>query len=163
VIRAGERFAISLTVNGEERQAETETGTLLAELLRDGLGLKATHVGCLTGDCGACTVLLDGLAVKACCVLAATADGAGVVTLEGLGTPEALHPLQEIFWERHAFQCGFCLPGMIFSSLELLGEEPDPSEDEVRRALSGSLCRCTGYQTQVEAVLEAARVLRATR
>jgi carbon-monoxide dehydrogenase small subunit len=157
---AGERLAVSLTVNGEPRRAEATTATLLVEFLRDGLGLKGTHVGCLTGDCGACTVLLDGLAVKACCVLAATVDGAEVVTLEGLGTPEALHPLQQLFWDRHAFQCGFCLPGMIFSTLELLNEEPDPTEADVRRALSGNLCRCTGYQTQVAAVLEAARTLR---
>ncbi len=153
-------LAVSLTVNGEARQTDAESGLLLVELLRDRLGLKASHIGCLTGDCGACTVMLDGLAVKACCVLAATADGSDVVTLEGLGTPESLHPLQRIFWEQHAFQCGFCLPGMIFSTLELLTEDPTPSEEAVRRALSGNLCRCTGYQAQVLAVLAAARTLR---
>jgi len=160
VTQTGELLPISLTVNGERKDGETEAAVLLVEFLRDSLGLKATHVGCLTGDCGACTVLLDGLAVKACCVLAVTADGAEVVTLEGLATPEGLHPLQEIFWKQHAFQCGFCLPGMIFAAHELLEEVADPSEEDVRCALSGNLCRCTGYQTQVTAVLDAARTIR---
>jgi aerobic carbon-monoxide dehydrogenase small subunit len=158
VIPASERQAISLNVNGEQREVEVESTTLLVDLVRDGLALKATHAGCYTGDCGACTVRLDGAAVKACCVLAATADGSDLVTLEGLGTPDALHPLQELFWARHAFQCGFCLPGMIFSALELLENEPKPAEADVRRALDGTLCRCTGYQNQVAAVLEASQL-----
>ena len=159
-IPAGGSAPVRLTVNGRAREAQVEPGLLLVDLLRDRLALKDTHVGCLTGDCGACTVLLDGRSVKACTVLAGSAQGTEVTTLEGLGTPDHLHPVQRAFWEGHGFQCGFCLPGMVLAAVELLGQNPDPTEVEVRDALSGNLCRCTGYQTQVAAVLAAAQRLR---
>jgi aerobic-type carbon monoxide dehydrogenase small subunit (CoxS/CutS family) len=160
VIPAGGRAPIRLTVNGDERRVEVEPGLLLVDLLRDGLGLKGTHTGCLTGDCGACTVLLDGRSAKACTVLAASAAGATVTTLEGLARNGELHPVQRAFWEEHGFQCGFCLPGMVLAAVELLEASPTPDESEVRRALSGTLCRCTGYQSQVAAVLAASRAPR---
>jgi aerobic-type carbon monoxide dehydrogenase small subunit (CoxS/CutS family) len=160
VIPAGQRAPIRLTVNGDERRVEVEPGLLLVDLLRDGLGLKGTHTGCLTGDCGACTVLLDGRSAKACTVLAASAAGATVTTLEGLARNGELHPVQRAFWEEHGFQCGFCLPGMVLAAVELLEASPTPDESEVRRALSGTLCRCTGYQSQVAAVLAASRAPR---
>jgi aerobic-type carbon monoxide dehydrogenase small subunit (CoxS/CutS family) len=159
-IPAGGRAPVRLTVNGRACEAQVESGLLLVDLLRDHLGLKGTHVGCLTGDCGACTVLLDGRSAKACTVLAGSAQGAEVITLEGLGTPAGLHPVQQAFWECHGFQCGFCLPGMVFAAVELLEENADPTAAEVKDALSGNLCRCTGYQPQVAAVLAAARRMR---
>jgi len=152
--------SIHLVVNGKDCPEDVEPGLLLLDLLRDRLALKGTHAGCLTGDCGACTVLLDGRSAKSCTVLAATVDGASVITIEGLGTPDALHPVQQAFWDQHGFQCGFCLPGMVLAAVELLGEDPEPSEAEIRHALSGTLCRCTGYQNQVAAVLAAARIIR---
>lgn len=154
---------VRLTVNGSEREVDVEPGLLLVELLRDRLGLKGTHVGCSTGDCGACTVRFDGRIVKACTILAGTASGSDVTTIEGIGTLDALHPVQQAFWDMHGFQCGFCLPGMIFSAIELLDERPAPTEAEIRRALSGNLCRCTGYQSQVGAVLAAAEKLQESR
>jgi carbon-monoxide dehydrogenase small subunit len=160
-IPAGGRIAVRLTVNGQAREVDVEPGLLLVDLLRDRLGLKGTHAGCLTGDCGACTVLLDGRSAKACTVLAASARDACVTTLEGLGGPERLHPVQQAFWDEHGFQCGFCLPGMVLAAVELLEDDRDPTEAEVRHALSGTLCRCTGYQSQIAAVLAAARRLRA--
>jgi carbon-monoxide dehydrogenase small subunit len=153
--------SIHLVVNGKDCREDVEPGLLLLDLLRDRLGLKGTHAGCLTGDCGACTVFLDGRSAKSCTVLAATVDGADVTTIEGLGTPGALHPVQQAFWDQHGFQCGFCLPGMVLAAVELLGENPDPSEAEIRLALSGTLSPCTGYQNQVAAVLAAARSARA--
>ena len=153
---------VSLNVNGVERQLDVEPRLLLVYALRDRLGLTGTHVGCDTTNCGACTVHLDGRAVKSCTVLTVQADGAAVTTIEGLGTEEHLHPVQEAFWNDHALQCGFCTPGMIMASAALLADNPNPSEDEVRHALDGNLCRCTGYHNIVKAVLDAAASKSAT-
>jgi len=147
---------VSLNVNGTEYHLDVEPRVLLVHALRDHLGLTGTHVGCDTSNCGACTVHLDGRAVKSCTVLAVQADGAAVTTIEGLGTEEDLHPVQEAFWNDHALQCGFCTPGMIMAAAALLAENPNPSENEVRHALDGNLCRCTGYHNIVKAVLDAA-------
>jgi carbon-monoxide dehydrogenase small subunit len=148
---------VRLQVNGEDHEVEVEARLLLVHLLRDKLGLTGTHVGCDTSNCGACTVHLDGQAVKSCTVLAVQADGAQVTTIEGIGHPDALHPMQSAFWESHGLQCGYCTPGMIMAATDLLRRNPDPSEDEVREALEGNLCRCTGYHNIVKAVLAAAR------
>ena len=153
--RAGE-LRISLTVNGERRVVEVEPRLLLAHLLREGLALRGTHLGCDTTSCGACTVLVDGEPVKSCTVLAVQADGREVTTVEGLGTPSELDPVQEGFSREHGLQCGFCTPGMMLTARALLDRDPDPSEEDVRWALSGNLCRCTGYQNIVKAVLWAA-------
>ena len=148
---------ITLTVNGVRHEAEVEPRTLLVDFLRDDLDLTGTKIGCVTSVCGACTVHLDGRAVKSCTVLAVQADGADVTTIEGLATRGALHPLQEAFWEQHGLQCGFCTPGMIMTGVELLGSNGDRLTDpEIRRGLEGNLCRCTGYQNIVAAVREAA-------
>lgn len=156
-IPASGSVEVDVTVNGVVHKVEVEPGLLLVELVRDRLGLKGTHAGCLTGDCGACTVLIDGRSAKACTVLAGSASGAAVTTIEGLAPAGSLHPVQQAFWDQHGFQCGFCLPGMVLTAVELLRETPDPDEGDVRRALNGNLCRCTGYQGQVAAVLAAAR------
>jgi carbon-monoxide dehydrogenase small subunit len=148
---------VGLKVNGVERQLEVEPRLLLVHALRDNLGLTGTHVGCDTSNCGACTVHLDGRAVKSCTVLAVQADGAEVTTIEGLGSEDQLHPLQEAFWNDHGLQCGYCTPGMIMAAAGLLAENPNPTEDEVRHALEGNLCRCTGYHNIVKAVLDAAK------
>jgi aerobic carbon-monoxide dehydrogenase small subunit len=148
---------VSLTVNGVPRSQEVEPRLLLVHLIRDHLGLTGTHVGCDTSNCGACTVHLNGEAVKSCTVLAAQADGAEVTTIEGLGTENDLHPMQEAFWEHHGLQCGYCTPGMIMAASDLIARNPDPSEEEVREALAGNLCRCTGYHNIVKAVLSAAK------
>ena len=147
---------ISITVNGKVRKAHVEPRTLLVHFLREHLNLTGTHVGCDTSQCGACTVLLDGRAVKSCTVLAVQADGAGVTTIEGLSTNGKLHPLQEGFRQEHGLQCGFCTPGMIMSAVDLLSRNPDPSDAEIRSALEGNLCRCTGYHNIVKAVRYAA-------
>jgi carbon-monoxide dehydrogenase small subunit len=147
---------VQITVNGERHESEVEPRLLLVHYLRDTLGLTGTHVGCDTSNCGACTVHLNGEAVKSCTVLAVQADGAEVTTVEGLGREGALHPLQEGFWEHHGLQCGYCTPGMIMAAADLLAREPDPSEAEIREALAGNLCRCTGYQNIVKAVQAAA-------
>jgi aerobic carbon-monoxide dehydrogenase small subunit len=152
----GATVRVAVSVNGERREAEVEARTLLVHWLRDGLGLTGTHVGCDTSNCGACTVHLNGEAVKSCTVLAAQADGAEVTTIEGLGTGDDLHPLQEAFWEHHGLQCGYCTPGMIMAAADLLERNADPSEQEVRHALEGNLCRCTGYHNIVKAVMSAA-------
>jgi aerobic carbon-monoxide dehydrogenase small subunit len=151
---------VSLDVNGTTYEREVEPRLLLVHFLRDELGLTGTHVGCDTSNCGACTVHLDGAAVKSCPVLAVQADGAKVTTIEGLGSPDDLHPVQEAFWEHHGLQCGFCTPGMIMAAADLLERNPDPSEQEVREALAGNLCRCTGYHNIVKAVLAAAKAPR---
>ena len=151
------RVTVRLTVNGTEQEIDVEPRRLLVHALRDDLGLTGTHVGCDTSSCGACTVHLNGLAVKSCTILAAQADGARITTIEGLGEEDALHPLQEAFWNEHGLQCGYCTPGMIMAAAALLAEDPDPSEAEVRRALDGNLCRCTGYHNIVRAVLGAAQ------
>jgi aerobic carbon-monoxide dehydrogenase small subunit len=144
--------AISVTVNGQERSAEVEPRLLLVHFLRQTLGLTGTHVGCDTTSCGACTVLLDGTPIKSCTFLAVQADGREVTTVEGLLREGELHPIQEGFKEEHGLQCGFCTPGMMLTATALLAENPNPSEDEIRWALSGNVCRCTGYQNIVKAV-----------
>jgi carbon-monoxide dehydrogenase small subunit len=151
---------VVLVVNGEQRSLEVEARTLLVHALRDGLGLTGAHIGCDTSQCGACTVLLDGRAVKSCTLLALQAADAEVTTIEGLGADGELHPLQQAFVEHHGLQCGFCTPGMILVAADLLARDPDPGSDAVRHALRGNLCRCTGYQTIVESVRAAAKALR---
>jgi carbon-monoxide dehydrogenase small subunit len=154
------RTEIALVINGETRELEVEGRTLLVHALRDGLGLTGTHVGCDTSQCGACTVLLGGRAVKSCTVLALQADGAEVTTIEGLASGDGLHPLQQAFVDHHGLQCGFCTPGMILTAADLLAREPDPDDETIRRALRGNYCRCTGYQTVVESVRAAGAALR---
>jgi carbon-monoxide dehydrogenase small subunit len=151
---------VTVTVNGEQTVVEVEPRLLLAHLLRQGLGLTGTHIGCDTTNCGACTVLVDGAAVKSCTMLAVQTDGREVRTVEGMAQASELHPVQEGFREEHALQCGFCTPGMMLSAMALLERNPDPTEEEVRWALSGNLCRCTGYQNIVKAVLWAAAKMR---
>ena len=152
---------ITITVNDQPRSAEVEPRTLLVGFLRDHLGLTGTHVGCETSQCGACTVLLDGQAVKSCTVLAAQADGRAVTTIEGLAPRGTLHPVQQAFWEEHGLQCGYCTPGMVLSAVALLQEDPDPDERTIRHALEGNLCRCTGYQGIVASIQAAAQKLAA--
>ncbi|MFL5802032.1 MAG: (2Fe-2S)-binding protein [Roseiflexaceae bacterium] len=151
---------ISVTINGKTHQSEVEPRTLLVQYLRDTLGLTGTHIGCDTSQCGACTVIMDGVSVKSCTVLAAQADGAQITTIEGLAQDGNLHPLQEGFWERHGLQCGFCTPGMIMSAYDLLQRNASPTEDEIRHALEGNLCRCTGYHNIVRSVQYAAAKMR---
>jgi len=148
---------VTLEVNGVRQSADVEPRLLLVHMLRDKLGLTGTHVGCDTSNCGACTVHINGEAVKSCTVLAVQADGAQVRTIEGMGSEGSLHPLQEAFWEHHGLQCGYCTPGMIMAAAHLLDTNPEPSEEDVREALAGNLCRCTGYHNIVKAVLSAAR------
>lgn len=150
---------IDLLVNGRGVRATVEPRLLLSDFLRHEVGLTGTHVGCEHGVCGACTVLLDGEAVRSCLLLAVQADGREVTTVESLGTPEALHPLQQAFRDSHGLQCGFCTPGILMTLLGFLERNPQPTEDEVRHALSGNLCRCTGYQNIVDATLGASRAL----
>jgi aerobic carbon-monoxide dehydrogenase small subunit len=147
---------ISLTVNGMQTSHEVEPRLLLVHYLRDVLGLTGTHIGCDTSQCGACTVMLNGVAVKSCTILAVQADGAEILTIEGMGTEDQLHPIQEGFWEEHGLQCGFCTPGMIMAAHQLLQRNPNPSEAEIRWGLEGNLCRCTGYPHIVKAVQYAA-------
>jgi carbon-monoxide dehydrogenase small subunit len=155
---------IQVQVNGKTHESKVEPRLLLVHYLREVLGLTGTHVGCETSICGACTVLLDGRAVKSCTVLAVQANGAAVTTIEGLAATQkngsGLHPVQEGFWEKHGLQCGYCTPGMILSSVELLNMNANPSENEIRHALSGNLCRCTGYQHIVQAVQYAAEKMK---
>jgi carbon-monoxide dehydrogenase small subunit len=153
--------AIELTVNGERREATVEPRMLLVHLLRDAFGLTGTHVGCDTSSCGACTVLYDGNAVKSCTLFAVQAAGHDIVTIEGVGTADALHPMQAAFWSAHGLQCGFCTPGMIVSAIDLLQHNPDPSDEEIRVGLEGNLCRCTGYENIVKAVRAAGVAMRA--
>jgi aerobic carbon-monoxide dehydrogenase small subunit len=148
---------VTVKINGVEQTREVEPRLLLVDLLRDVAGLTGTHVGCDTSICGACTVILNGAAVKSCTVLTVQADGADILTIEGLAQEEKLHPLQEAFWECHGLQCGFCTPGMILSAYQLLKRNPQPAEAEIRHALDGNLCRCTGYQHIVDAVQMAAK------
>jgi aerobic carbon-monoxide dehydrogenase small subunit len=147
---------VRLNVNGTEHELDVEPRLLLVHALRDNLGLTGTHVGCDTSNCGACTVHMDGMAVKSCTVLAAQADDAEITTIEGLGTEDNLHPMQEAFWNNHGLQCGYCTPGMIMSASALLARNPNPTEQEVRLGLEGNLCRCTGYHNIVKSVLDAA-------
>jgi carbon-monoxide dehydrogenase small subunit len=151
---------ISLTVNGTAHTAECEDRTLLVELLREQLGLTGTHVGCDTSQCGCCTIHLDGEAVKSCTMLAVQAQGARITTIEGLAQGETLHPVQAAFSACHGLQCGFCTPGMIMASADLLRRHPDPTDDQIREGLAGNLCRCTGYVNIVAAVKSAAQILK---
>jgi carbon-monoxide dehydrogenase small subunit len=154
-------FAISVTVNGTSYQRSVDPRTLLSDFLRYDLGLTGTHVGCEHGVCGACTVLLDGEAVRSCLLFAPQVDGHEILTVEGLGTLDDLHPLQEAFRETHALQCGFCTPGILTTLLPYLKENPNPTEEEIREAISGNLCRCTGYQHIIDAVKLAAENMNA--
>jgi carbon-monoxide dehydrogenase small subunit len=151
---------LSLTINGEHREDDVDPRTLLVHYIRDIAGLTGTHVGCETSLCGACTIHLNGQAVKSCTILAVQAEGAQLTTIEGLATEGGLHPLQEGFWEEHGLQCGYCTPGMIMASAELLKRTQSPSEAEIREALEGNLCRCTGYQHIINAIQHAAVKLR---
>ena len=147
---------VRLTVNGEQHEVQVEPRLLLVHLLRDTLGLTGTHVGCDTSNCGACTVHLDGESAKSCTVLAVQADGHEVKTIEGMADGATLHPLQQAFWDQHGLQCGFCTPGMIMQAAWFLGENPDPTEEEIRWGISGNLCRCTGYVNIVKSIQQAA-------
>jgi len=148
---------VSLTVNGKRRTAHVEPRTLLVHFLREQLNLTGTHVGCDTSQCGACNVLVDGRSAKSCTIFAVQADGSEVTTIEGLAEGDRLHPLQEAFWEEHGLQCGYCTPGMIMSSVNLLADNPAPTEHEIREGISGNFCRCTGYQHIINAIARAAR------
>jgi carbon-monoxide dehydrogenase small subunit len=151
---------LHVTINGTARDAEVEPRMLLVHYIREALGLTGTHIGCDTTSCGACTVLLDGRAVKSCTIFAVQANGGELMTVEGLASGTTLHPLQEGFWAEHGLQCGFCTPGMLMSSYWLLQRNPDPTEEEIRTAISGNLCRCTGYVNIVKAIQFAAAKLR---
>ena len=151
--------SVTLTVNGQRRTADVEPRTLLVHLLREQLDLTGTHIGCDTNQCGACTVLIEGKAVKSCSVLAVQVEGRRVTTIEGLGTGNALHPLQQAFWEKHGLQCGFCTPGVIMMAAEFLQTTSKPDEEQIRHALEGNMCRCTGYQNIVAAIQTAASMM----
>jgi len=155
--------SVRLTVNRQQREGRCEPRKLLVDFLREDLGLTGTHVGCEHGVCGACTVLVDGLAARSCLMLAVQANGASLLTVEGLMTGDKLHPLQQAFHEHHGLQCGFCTPGMLLAALDFLNTNPSPTELEIRQGLSAVLCRCTGYQGIVKAVAAAAVTLRETR
>jgi aerobic carbon-monoxide dehydrogenase small subunit len=148
---------VVMTINGTKQDHDVEPRVLLTEFIRDFVGLTGTNVGCDTSSCGACTVLLDGESVKSCTVLAVQADGAAITTIEGLADHGTLHPMQEAFRDNHALQCGFCTPGMVMAALSLLQDNPDPTEEQVRMGLEGNMCRCTGYQNIVKAILAAAQ------
>ena len=152
--------SLSLTVNGKAVRAEVDPRTLLVDFIRNHLALTGTHVGCDTGQCGACTVLVDGNAVKACTILAAQAEGAKVTTIEGLATDGTMHPMQAAFKECHGLQCGFCTPGMVLSAIDLVQRHPNLDEKAIREGLEGNLCRCTGYQNIVKAVAQGASAMR---
>ncbi len=154
------QYPVSVSVNGARRKHQVDARLLLVHYLRETLGLTGTNVGCDTSQCGSCTVLMDGRAVKSCTVLTVQADGASVTTIEGLAQNGKLHPLQDAFWEKHGLQCGYCTPGMILTACNLLAKNPKPSEAQIRHGLEGNLCRCTGYQNIVAAVQEAATRMR---
>ncbi len=153
------KHTINVTVNGQSFQQEVDARLLLVHFIRENLDLTGTHIGCDTTSCGACTILLDGQAVKSCTLFAVQADGSEIETIEGVASNGQLHPLQEGFWERHGLQCGYCTPGMIMSAKYLLSKNPNPTEDEIRWAISGNLCRCTGYNKIVEAIQYASQKL----
>jgi len=151
---------VSLTVNGKAVSADVEARTLLVQLLRENLSLTGTHVGCDTSQCGACVVLVDGKSVKSCTMLAAQCDGSDVTTIESLAKGSTLHPMQEAFRENHGLQCGFCTPGMVMSALDLVQNNADPSETEIREWLEGNICRCTGYHNIVKSIMDGAKAMR---
>ncbi len=153
---------ITMRINGVAHSATVDVRTTLVDFIREYAGLTGTHVGCEHGVCGACTILMDGAPVRSCLLFAVQADGAEITTVEALGTPERLHPIQEAFRDHHGLQCGFCTPGFLMTAVAFLRDTPDPTDDEIREALTGNLCRCTGYQGIVEAVRDAARRLRAS-
>lgn len=155
------KHQVTITVNGQSYTREIESRLLLVHFIREELGLTGTHIGCDTTNCGACTVLMDGKAVKSCTVFAMTANGKSVETIEGVAQGGVLHPLQEGFWEKHGLQCGYCTPGMILSAKYLLSQNANPTEDEIRHGISGNLCRCTGYNKIVEAIQYAAEKINA--
>jgi carbon-monoxide dehydrogenase small subunit len=156
--------SIEVTVNEKAYRLDVDTRMVLADMIRDELRLTGTHVGCGTGSCGACTVLLDGRTVKSCCILAVDVDGQRITTIEGISAgAQALHPVQEAFVENQGLQCGYCTPGMILSAMQLLENNPNPSEDEIRHGIAGNLCRCTGYQFIVQSIQDAAKRLQAGR
>ena len=152
---------ISVTVNGRKHEAEVESRRLLVDFLREDLGLKGTHIGCEHGVCGTCTVLMGGETIRSCITFAVQADGAELTTVEGLATEGRMHPLQEAFWEKQGLQCGYCTPGMLLRAYEILRENPDPSREQVRAGIASNLCRCTGYQFILDAVLDGAERMRA--
>jgi carbon-monoxide dehydrogenase small subunit len=152
-------IAVSMTVNGKQVSGEVEERTLLVHFLRESLQLTGTHVGCDTSQCGACVVHVDGMSVKSCTMLAAQADGSEVTTIEGLADGDSLHPMQEAFRDNHGLQCGFCTPGMIMSAVDLLKNNPNPTEEEIRHHLEGNLCRCTGYHNIVKSIQQAAQTM----
>ncbi len=152
---------VTLSINGASHTVQVEPRTLLTHVLRDDLDLTGTHIGCDTSQCGACTVLIDGHAVKSCTVLAVQAEGAEITTIEGIGSAANMHPLQQAFWQHHGLQCGFCTPGMILTAIDFLGSNSDPSDGEIREALEGNFCRCTGYQNIVASISAAASTMRA--
>jgi aerobic carbon-monoxide dehydrogenase small subunit len=156
-----QRMPVKLSVNGQNYRREVEPRKLLVHFIREDLGLTGTNVGCDTTTCGSCTVMMDGLAVKSCNVLAVQAEGATITTVEGLAQGGELHPLQEGFWEEHGLQCGFCTPGFLMAAVQLLEDNPDPSEEEIRHALDGNYCRCTGYHNIVKAISYAAKKMKA--
>lgn len=160
-ISKDEKIQVNVKVNGKNVSGSADPRTLLVYFLRDELNLTGTHIGCDTGHCGACTIMMNGRTVKSCMVLAVQAEGAEITTVEGLANGEKLHPLQEAFWENHGLQCGYCTPGMLMSSLFLLQRNPNPSEEEIRRAIEGNLCRCTGYVNIVKSVKAAAKKMAA--
>jgi carbon-monoxide dehydrogenase small subunit len=156
----GLHMNITITVNGKTASRDVPPRLLLVDFLREVLGLTGTHIGCDTSQCGACTVHMDGLAVKSCTVLAVQADGSNIVTIEGLARNGELHPMQQAFWDNHGLQCGFCTPGMIMAAVKLVENNPDPSDAEIRHGLEGNLCRCTGYENIVKAVKQAAQTMK---
>ncbi len=156
-----ETQTVTIQINGRKRTADIPPRLLLSDCLRHKLGMPGTHVGCEHGVCGACTVIVDGRATRSCLMFAVQADGCAVTTVEGLSKGDALHPIQEAFWEEHGLQCGFCTPGMLMAAHELLAHTPDPSDDEIREAISGNLCRCTGYTYIINAIRSAGAKLRA--
>jgi len=151
---------IKMTVNGQTCSGAVEARTLLVDFLRDHLGLTGTNIGCDTSQCGACTIMMDGHAVKSCTALAVQAEGSEITTIEGLATNGELHPLQQAFWDEHGLQCGYCTPGMIMAGVGLLDQNPEPSESEIRHCLEGNICRCTGYQNIVKAVQSASQSMK---
>jgi carbon-monoxide dehydrogenase small subunit len=151
--------SVTITINGRRHAREVEPRQLLVHFIRDVAGLTGTKIGCDTSQCGSCTVLMDGVAVKSCTCLAVQADGAAITTVEGLARDGALHPLQEAFWNKHGLQCGFCTPGMLLAAHELLRTNPSPTDEQIRQGLEGNLCRCTGYQNIVRAVRDAAAAM----